>query len=213
MIIQKGDRKLLEDLLVVAAENGNLDMVKYLASSNNVDLNPGLKSATMANHFAVINWLIGHSESNLNVNNCLLIATKEGNIFLVRYFIENGASNYDQALVAAIEGKESHIIKILVRSGATNLDDAVIYATEHNDLDLIEFLIKFIQSKKNERKLEAAVDLVVNYAVRDQNIDIIELLLYLHVINERDYKEITKNIEKILKNGKLRELYKSYKKY
>lgn len=76
-------------------------------------------------------------------NNCLYSACESGNIHLVNYILDKGATNYNESLAEACDYGHLQIVKRLIKKGANrNHRYALFYACKKGNIELIKFLTK-----------------------------------------------------------------------
>ena len=114
-------------LLRLSAENGHLDMVKFLVQ-NGADIH-------MLDDYA------------------LLFAAENGHLDVVKFLVQNGAniqSRSDRALRFAAQNGQLDVIEFLVKNGADihdNDDEALREASENGHKDVVKFLMDQYQDK------------------------------------------------------------------
>ena len=112
-LVEKNKNIQSNDILF-AAENGNLDLVKYLVENGGDIKNTRVRHAT----------------------------TITGNLDLVKYLVEKGANLSDGAVTGAAESGNLDLVKYLVEKGADIRKDAVKGAAKHGYLDVIKYLLE-----------------------------------------------------------------------
>jgi len=110
--------KLLSDK--IGQDTTKYILYKYLQSTNDIT------TAIQNNDLTTIIIML---ESGISINLALMIASKIGNINIVKYLVDNGANIY-------FENKFK--------------ETALIYAFENNNLDVLKYLVE--QSPKNKKK-------------------------------------------------------------
>jgi len=129
-----------DDLLICAAENGYLEVVKYLVE-NGVDINTdddeALRYAAEDGYIEVVKYLHKNG-ANISANDdyALKYAVGNGHFEVVRYLVENGANIHaenDEALKWALLTDHREVIEYLIDNGAKvyklGLDYSEMYAT------------------------------------------------------------------------------------
>lgn len=135
-----------ENLLRQVLKSGHLDAIKLLieklikAFSYNEVVN-FLSLASTNGDFRTIKYLLDLGV-NRNIDEALFHASKSGNYDVVKYLVDNGAKNYNLALLVAVESNKLEIVKYLVENGADihfENDKAIKIA---KDREMINYLIR-----------------------------------------------------------------------
>lgn len=149
-----------------AAENGHLDIVRFLVE-NGADIHiydeTPLKLATEAGHLNIVKYLAEHG-ANIHVgnNDILTIASKEEHLDIVKYLVENGVEINHLSLLFSVSRNRLDMFKYFVKKGA-NINDKcnelLFLAAERGNLEIIKCLAEkgaFI--RVNERVFVRAIE-------------------------------------------------------
>ncbi len=119
--LKKIDFKIQNDLLVIAAENGHLEIVKYLVDNQvNIDEkgNLALNFSSANGHLEVVKYLVLKG-ADIHADNAfsLRLASEKGHLEIVKYLVKQGANIYsqeDEILRNASENGDSEMMKYLL---------------------------------------------------------------------------------------------------
>lgn len=75
------------------------------------------------------------------INKCLKFGASNS-LEIVKFLIQKGATNFDEALVSATHSNKTDIIEFLIQKGATDFNGALKRACRNGNNQLIEFFIK-----------------------------------------------------------------------
>jgi hypothetical protein len=173
--------------LQLAAENGHLDIVKYMAEravEHDVDLRinfqPLLVSAANG-HLPIVRYLVEEHNADIHVfNNLILIlSASDGHIHVVRYLVGRGADiNVDNGFVFTIAAQNGYldIMKFLIGEGINikknHYNEALQWAAENGHLPIVKFLIE-----ECEADIHANNDGALRLSAEHGNSDIVEYLV------------------------------------
>ena len=153
-------RKINKDL-IMAAENGNLQLVKSLVSQDadiHADNDSALRYASYNGHLEVVKYLVEKGAEIHSLNDIALkFACENGNINVVKYLVEQGADIHaekDYALRLAAYYGHLDVVKYLAEKGA-NLyaDDDESLKMAANHLEVLKYFLFDCQMKiKKETK-------------------------------------------------------------
>ena len=168
----------LEDKLLNAVKNDELDLVKYLVSQGadvTANDNEAIISAAEGNHLAIVKYLVSKgADVTADDNEVLLHAVANENLALVKYLVSQGAdvtAQNNAAIIDATEYKNLDIVKYLVSQGATQdiKDEYLINAIIYEDIQLIKILVS------------QGVDIhkydILIYAIESENLEILKYLV------------------------------------
>jgi ankyrin repeat protein len=116
--------------MYVALQRGYIEIIKLLILKNNHDLN---------NNTYIHKYFI----HPYDLNNCMMAAAKYGHIEIVKFFIKQGANNWNEGLFGALEGGHLDIAEFFIKKGANNIRRCIEIAQRHNYTKIVEFLQKF----------------------------------------------------------------------
>lgn len=158
-----------------ACEKGHVKIVKYLVSKGATNSNTAMSQAIMGGSVDIIKFLIDTSKNTGHVikwNDHLCSVCDEGSLKLVKIMIENGATNYNEAMRYACgdfkasetcagddcfrSRNRSKIIELLIKKGATNFNECLMvacYDSEYSsniNLKAAELMIKHGATNLNE---------------------------------------------------------------
>lgn len=75
-------------------------------------------------------------------NEFITIAARNGDLELVEYLVQAGATNLDDALEDAAESGHPDVVKYLIRAGGQNLDAVLDYAAQEGHLDIVRYAVE-----------------------------------------------------------------------
>lgn len=131
-----------------AAENGHLDVVKYLVEDQKADLHKdyefALRWSAGAGYLEVVKYLIKHgADLHVREDGALRQACENGKVHVVKYLVGSGANIHaleDRALIMASMYGYIDIVKYLVEQGANINDKALRLAIENNHTEVVQYL-------------------------------------------------------------------------
>jgi ankyrin repeat protein len=169
-LIEKGATDL-STALYNATENNNLEIVKYLVEKGATELNNALSNAAYNNNLEIVKYLV-EEKGATNLNNALYYAAANNNsLEVVKYLIEKGATNLDQSLNNASTSNNLETIKFLIEKGATDLNKALNSAAYDNSLEAVKYLIEKGATELNNALSNAAYNNnleIVKYLVEEK---------------------------------------------
>lgn len=132
--------------LIDAIDGDRLDLVKYILSrigSGPKDLDYDLEVATVAGSVSAINYLKSLGAKYDDINHELADAAEGGLLDRVKELISQGATDFNEALLGAINGLRILVIQYLVETQKNHLDldEALINAAFIGDLPIIQYLV------------------------------------------------------------------------
>ena len=98
---------------------------------------------------------IKYNES-VNDNLCNCIVNKD--YFLVDYFIDKGANDWNGAMKQAAGNNYFGLVKYFIRKGANDLNRAMRCAAMKNHLNMVKFLIDKGANKNNLEMIQLMID-------------------------------------------------------
>lgn len=137
--------------LVLAAENGHVDVVKYL-------MGKGL---------------------NIHTRNdeALIFAVRNGHLEVVKYLLGQGADIHarnDEVLIRAVRSKHLEVVKYLVSQGArinANNDAALRLAARNGNLDMVKYLVN------RGANIHAINDEALRWSAYSGHVDVVKYLV------------------------------------
>jgi len=153
-----------EGCLFDAAENGHIEMVKWIFA-NDVTADDmygttctALKYAARGGHLDIVQWLTTNGgvwgEPLVEV---MIDAASEGHLDVVQWLVENGSvEHFNDAMVAAASEGHLEIVQYLTANGATNIEWAVLSAAAYGSLDVVKWLAANGASRYLDDAVEAA---------------------------------------------------------
>jgi ankyrin repeat protein len=172
-------KNILEDLnksLLIAAKNGDLDVVQFLLSKGIKfrAKNDALLIAAKNGHLDVVKYLVSKGVIfNLYEYNELRLAAENGHLDVVKYFLEelpkstNVQVYYDVTLRYASRGGKLDVVKYILEGLPegqranihANNDSALRFAAENGRLEVVQFLVSkgaYVHAYNDEALLWAA---------------------------------------------------------
>ena len=142
-----------ESLFILAAEDGDLELVKYAVIKENANIHTSngyaLRFASQQGYYDICKWLIDqgvdiHADNEASLNS----ACNAGHLEIVKLLVAAGADlhiDHDFALRSAADGRHFDIVKYLVEKGANvqasdNL--ALTVACKRNHFEMVKYLIQ-----------------------------------------------------------------------
>lgn len=189
--------------LILGAAGGHFDIVNFYCSHiQGRDLNRFIfcevcPAAAKGGHFKMLKMLlskVGHIYYP-EIRGILYGSAESGNLEMVQYVVNLGATDYNDALIYAVSGAASHntsenhlaVIKFLVKKGATNLykiiDSVRLYSHhyphQYRYSELLKELITLINIPEDTNILNEVMITAINRG----NLDLVELLYEKGVTN------------------------------
>lgn len=173
-LVESSKQIVLDKALCLAAQNGRLDIIKYLVEHGayiHVNDDEPLRAATIHqcanNSFNIVDYLVTKG-AHINARNyaALSNAAYSGHLAIVKYLVEKGAdihANNNETLRAATTMGRLDVIKYLVEHGANVNDDGacrlLVIAAYGGYIDVIKYFVDYginIQLEHNAALLAAA---------------------------------------------------------
>ncbi len=110
--------------LIVACENGHLDMVMFLVSVGadiQASLDAGIEAACINNHYEIVKFLLS---------------------------VENTDYDYDNLVLTAVAYNHKKLVKLLLSQGHSNYYKAINFANKHSELEISKFFLQEIKKSK-----------------------------------------------------------------
>lgn len=152
-----------------AAQNGRVEVVKYLIEEKNVDANSkndvgvtALIAAAGEGHTEAVRYLVGQGGADVDATNengstALICAADYGHIDVVRYLAQEGGANVnvtnnngDTALSKAVRGGDKEIVKFLAGECGADVDittrdggSAIRIAADRGDHEMLWLLTRY----------------------------------------------------------------------
>ena len=140
----------MEDAICRAVTAGHLRVVKYFARKvDQKAINKALICAAEHGHFNIVHYLFSQKDADINYDDsCALQMAVNGGFYdIVRYLVENGANVHGDnngALHMAIDRGHLDIVKYLVDNGADIDNWARYIANYYNNADIIRYLDTYL---------------------------------------------------------------------
>lgn len=114
------------------------------------------------------NDIVKNFYHNCNIDKLIPAAASMGNMEIVLFLLNKGATNYNKCLeYAAMEGHRE-IMLLMLEKGATNITETILWAVEHGFCDVVEIMIN-----KDNRYMEDCLVEAVCY----DHYDVVKILL------------------------------------
>lgn len=142
---------ILNDALLVAASNGQINMARFLIQKGATDLNNALRAAAHSDHIDLARYLISNGATDIGT--ALIWASMGGHLPMVRFLLLTGAvkkEDLDEALIEASRMGRLDVVKELIDVGATQLIQALLTA-EHSFNSRVEKVREYLRSIISER--------------------------------------------------------------
>ncbi|AYV84971.1 MAG: hypothetical protein Satyrvirus1_57 [Satyrvirus sp.] len=170
-------------IIGVAAYNGHFDVVKILVK-NGINIHAGygcaLRNASEAGHLPIVKFLAENTDKSIDKIDdkkikkmSLDMAAKNGNIDIVKYFVEEIGIESDDSLILAADHGHYKIVKYLVQKGAdvhASKDSAIIFASSNGHTKIVKFLTK------KGINIHAYNDCAIRWAALNGHTDIVDFL-------------------------------------
>ena len=129
--------KLLAGNYYRCCKSGNLELVKYIHSNK---AQWGFAYANDGSHYYTHSGYWGNPYF-FDLDYGLYCAATSGNMELVKFIINIGATNYDRGLQGACEKGHTKIAMFMIEKGANRWNDALKSACGGGHLELVRFMI------------------------------------------------------------------------
>lgn len=129
----------LNEGLFSACRGKNVKLVKKLIKNGATKLNKGLLVASSENDLLTVLFLISKGANNLN--EAFGVACYYHSNTVIAYFIPRGV-DFNYGLKHACKGGQINIIKFLIECGASDINGCFYEACKHGDLDIVMYLIE-----------------------------------------------------------------------
>ena len=154
----------LNEAMILAAQRGQLETMKFLIERGADDWNRGMAWAARGGHMETVKFLVERGADDLNW--AMGWAAQGGHLETVKFLVERGADDWNRAMIMAALNGHLEIIKFLVECGAddwTSVYDIAKFVAVLESHELPAFLdmsnvpdkVKKLIRKRMER--EAAV--------------------------------------------------------
>lgn len=171
---KEGDLKKVKGLifqegraLIHAAENGHLDVVKYLISAGvnpRVEDGRALGVAAYYGHLDVVKYLYSQGVTKFSRDEALGEAAGGGHLDIIQYLLQQGVdvnALEGQALINAAWAGNLPIVKFLVAKGAdlhAQEDRVITDAIEEKRLEVAMYLLPLLTPQSREKALRLAME-------------------------------------------------------
>lgn len=132
---------------MINAHHDNEDMINFLINNGATNFNFGLETAISSGYMLSFQKFIElqlPAEQNITAfyNKLLLDTVKAGEIDMIKYLIEKGANNLNNALFTAIMKNNDELIHYLISIGANDWSHAHSYAARYSDKTMRQFFMQ-----------------------------------------------------------------------
>jgi|GEM_PF-1562729 len=147
--------------IVAAAQNGRVDVIKYLYASpygtssfENSEID-SLNQAALKGHLNVIKYFI-KKDPTINVESCIYTAAKQGHLKIIKYFVEEKKTPINvQTLLNCAVFKDrlkatQYIVETLKANVGDNDGSAFLFAAQKGNTTMLEYLLQ----KNKDNKLD-----------------------------------------------------------
>ena len=117
--------------------------------------------------------ILTSAASGKGYNSALSCAAAGGNIPLIDYFLEKGATNIDQALYSAGRYSNLNTVKYLINKGATNYELLFEAAATGGKIDTMKFVFDTIALDINGHYIRTALSEAISHG----HIDVVKFLI------------------------------------
>lgn len=124
------------------------------------------------------------------LNSMLCLAAGENNFTLVNKFIEMGADAFDHALEVAVGERHIDMVKFLIEKGATEKDNSITEALRVGNIEIIRLLLNTFKYMPDD------IEECMFAAIRDNNFDIVKLLIKYGANDFYEYLDYAVEIDK-----------------
>lgn len=149
------DDFLPEDLLRYGClSDDNLNTIQsptFIAKKSAKDFGVSVKTLDEYRKLAAINYVTRDTPLFTNLDDALSRAVRIYDLELIALFINEGARNWDAALLAAIEWEHSDLAEYFITGGTNNIDDAIVKAEEKGLYNIVKLLAD--QKNKAHKKI------------------------------------------------------------
>lgn len=132
------------ECLITAAEKGHFDVIKAAvkslpAESRQDSLDRAMSYAASGGYLDIVKFLVDQGATDFNI--ALIWAAGEGHLEIVNFLIQRGANKFDTALEAAAENGHLDLVKYLItKVEPGERYNALVYAAGGGHLDVVEYI-------------------------------------------------------------------------
>lgn len=139
LLFQLGGKNFSETL-DVAAKKGDMNMIRYLISNSDQDINwnAGLFGACEGGFREIIDFMIQKGADNLNQG--IASAALSGHIHIIQYLLSLGGNLSSHALEVAVRGNQLATVKYLLDHGTQVKESSILEAVDNDYLDIFTVL-------------------------------------------------------------------------
>lgn len=194
-----GSQSLLNELLLSAAKQGSLNIVKYLIEVR--DMNPRrifidsfyfngsiFKYAAASGNLDLVKYLLEEhkadieSQATRSQSGCcgtaLSYAARKGHVHIVGYLIQKGANvnpevSYSDILKKAIQSQNVAVVKLLIEAGTILNDYHLEEAFERGYLDIAQYILQIRPGIHNHQFLNSTP---AGSVIQSGNLDLLKYL-------------------------------------
>lgn len=136
--------KFLTKLLIVAAQNGNLDLVKLLINSGANDLYHVLGVAANYQHYDIVDHLYRSGVNDpTKLAETLDFAAFYHDRKLIDWLYQHNVTDTNKGLAGAAAGGHLKLVHLFLNKGATDINKAFINASIYGRLPILNYLKSF----------------------------------------------------------------------
>ena len=133
-------QKEYNKIIVLAIENGHIEVVKLMLGYK-ID-NPTLSKFLKLDYILPydLNWIMAYSSYYGHINIVKFIV-KEFNILNNKYPYIDFINNFNWALIMASKNGQLHIVRLMLDNGANSIWWALNYANENNHMNIVKYIL------------------------------------------------------------------------
>jgi len=135
------DAKEKNELLKKSIIKNYTELIKYLIQKNVEIPNSAVSDVAENGHLDIVKYLVEKKGANISVD-AVSHAAINGHLDIVKYLVEKGAKISDDAVEYAARSGNLALVKYFVEKGANISDDAISYAAKNGHLDIVKYLVE-----------------------------------------------------------------------
>jgi ankyrin repeat protein len=173
-LIEKGAKVEVDDEFSLAAQNGHLDILKYLLGDEVRD---------KQNNIYKLPKSIKIAEIKQGGKYDVLRAAEKGHLDVVKYLIDEKGANIENVygvLEGAFSKENFDLVKYLVEKYPEKQEHAACLAASHNQLDMLKYIIEKFENIDVDNTILCAVNSnidIIKYLVEEKNASIKDYLI------------------------------------
>jgi ankyrin repeat protein len=187
------------DALQWSARYGHAKIVEYIVervNADNLDINDAIRIAIKNGFLEIVKYLL-HTGDELNIY--LWSSVKYGHLEIIKYLLDIGARDINGALRISVENGNLDIIQLLLERGANDFSYALQLSASYNHIDIVRFLIDHSISHNIRLDYYNALEL----SAKNGHINIVKLLLPFIMNNNPIIIKINNILHLCAENGNL----------